>query len=128
MRLIVHLLATTCLLCFQACNHKTTQQVGGNEGNQAVKPQGAEKAKNIAKVKVDQRGQIFLNERLVSLDELRKAFYDLKQLNGSVWYHRENPEGEPTPEAMSVIKAVIDAQLPIRLSSKPDYSDVVGPQ
>ena len=83
---------------------------------------------NVAKVKVDGRGQIFLNEKLLSLDELRKAFSDLKKVDGTVWYYRENPDVEPSPEAMSVIQAVIDAQLPIRLSSKPDYSDAIGPK
>lgn len=128
MQLLISLLATAYLLCFQACNHKTTKQAGGNQQSQTVKPEETGNTLKVAKVRVDRRGQIFLNETLVSLDELKKAFSDLKQANGTVWYYRENPEGEPTPEAMSVIQAVIDAQLPIRLSSKPDYSDVVRPE
>ena len=127
MRSLIILFAAACLFCFQACNQNTTQQASGNQGSKAAKPEETGRAMNIAKVKVDRRGQIFLNEQLVSLDELRKAFSDLKRVDGAVWYYRENPEEEPTPEAMSVIQAVMDAQLPIRLSSKPDYSDSIVP-
>lgn len=79
----------------------------------------------VARVKVDRTGKIFLNGEQVSLDKLKDAFARLKPENGVVWYYRENPEGDPPAEATSVIQAIIDAELSIRLSSKPDYSDVV---
>ena len=127
MRLLIILIAAACLVYFQACNQNTTEQAGGNQASKTVKPEEPGRTMNIAKVKVDRGGRIFLNEQPVSLDELRKAFSDLKRVDGAVWYYRENPEEEPTPEAMSVIQAVMEAQLPIRLSSKPDYSDTIVP-
>ena len=80
----------------------------------------------VAKVKVTQTGKIFLNEKQVSLVELKVTFARLKKENGVVWYYRENPQSEPPVEATSVIQAIIDAKLPVQLSSKPDYSDFVG--
>ncbi|HSK70132.1 MAG TPA: biopolymer transporter ExbD [Pyrinomonadaceae bacterium] len=79
----------------------------------------------VARVKVTQTGKIYLNEKPVSLMELKKAFAQLKRENGVVWYYRENPQSEPSSEATSVIQAIIDAKLPVQLSSKPDYSDFV---
>ncbi len=69
----------------------------------------------IAKVKVDRLGTIYLNGNEVTLEELKQAFARLKEEGGAVWYYRENPEGEPPPQAMAVIVAVGEAQVPIRL-------------
>jgi hypothetical protein len=50
----------------------------------------------------------------------------VKQQQGVVWYYREGGHQDPPPVVMEVIKAVVDAGLPIRLSSKPDFSDAIG--
>ncbi len=42
-------------------------------------------------------------------------------------YYRDNGAGVPPSEVMSVMHAVVDAQLLIKLSTKPDFSDSVGP-
>ncbi|MGH7753072.1 MAG: NADH-quinone oxidoreductase subunit N [Gemmatimonadales bacterium] len=69
----------------------------------------------IAKVKVTAAGEITLNGRSVSLEELKREFARLKRVGGVVWYHRANPGGDPTPESMAVIEAVVAAGLPITL-------------
>jgi hypothetical protein len=80
-----------------------------------------------AKIKIGQDGVVSLDDKTVSLDELKTALSKLKQSPGSsVWYYRENPAGEPHPNAKEVLKLIIDARLPIRLSTKPDFSDFVG--
>jgi hypothetical protein len=71
---------------------------------------------NIAKVKVTSEGKLFLNGQETTLDAIKQEFARLKMVNGMVWYYRENPGGEPHPNAMEVIKAVVDAKLPIKLS------------
>ncbi len=72
----------------------------------------------IAKVKVDQAGTIYLNGKTVGLEELKEEFARLKQANGAVWYYRENPQGEPPAEAMEVIQAIVDAKLPVKMHEK----------
>ena len=68
-----------------------------------------------------------MDDKTVSLEDLKVALSKLKQSPGSsVWYYRENPAGEPHPNAKEVLKLIIDARLPIRLSTKPDFSDFVG--
>lgn len=69
----------------------------------------------VAKVKVTVSGQIYLNGLATDLTDLREALLRLQEEQGVVWYHRENPAGEPPEEAMAVIKAVAAARLPIKL-------------
>jgi len=49
----------------------------------------------------------------------------LAKMKGEVWYYRETPQAEPHPNALKVLSAIVDQDLPIRLSSKPDYSDTI---
>ena len=80
----------------------------------------------VARVFVNAEGEIYLDDREVSLDELTKALADLRERDGEVWYHRENPDGVAPPQAKAAMKAVLDTKLPIRLAGKPDLSDSVG--
>ncbi len=48
---------------------------------------------------------------------------ELAKNKGEVWYYRQAPEADPHPNAMKVLKAIMDQNLPVRLSTKPDYSD-----
>lgn len=125
--LLMSLLTLLIALSMQGCASKPLNQDNVAQNNAMTNKQAAIDDSKIAKVKIDQAGRIFLNEKQVSLDELKAAFARLKQAGGVVWYYRENPVGEPSAEAMSVIQAIVDARLPVRLSSKPDYSDVVSP-
>jgi biopolymer transport protein ExbD len=72
----------------------------------------------FAKVKVTKTGEIFLNKKPTSMEELKKEFARLKSVNGAVMYHRENPTEEASPQAMAVIQAIAEAKLPVQLSEK----------
>jgi hypothetical protein len=61
-----------------------------------------------------------------TIDSLRQSFKTLAEQKGAVWYYREAAKGEPPPQGMEVMKALTEARLPIRLSSRPDYSDAIG--
>ena len=80
----------------------------------------------IVKIAVFADGHITADGQLATVDSLKTAFKTLAEQKGAVWYYREAGKGEPPPQAMEVMKAVIDARLPIRLSSRPDYSDAIG--
>lgn len=81
----------------------------------------------IAKVRVYQDGRVTLDGAAVSLDELRAALAQFKERDGAVWYFRESGESEPHANANAVIQAIVEAQLPISLSSTEDFSTVVLP-
>jgi len=79
----------------------------------------------IAKVRAYRNGKITLNGREVTIEEMQNGFSDLKKKNGVVWYFREAAEQEPHPNATLVVKAIIDAKLPVSMSNKEDFSTVV---
>jgi biopolymer transport protein ExbD len=69
----------------------------------------------VDRIKVTQTGIVYLNGKQVSPEELKKAFAELKAKNGSVWYYRENPQGEPPGQTMEVMAAIVEAKLPVRM-------------
>lgn len=80
----------------------------------------------VARVSALASGQLLLNGQQVDLQALDTALADLKAKHGTVWYYREYPEHEPPPQATEAIGLVVKHQLPIRISTKADFSDVVS--
>jgi biopolymer transport protein ExbD len=81
----------------------------------------------IGKIAVTRKGVVSLDGTTITLDALKTRLADLKKRNGEVWYYREASRNEPPEQAMEVIKLVMQYDLPISLSTKPDYSDEVLP-
>jgi hypothetical protein len=80
----------------------------------------------IVKIWITKAGTVELNGRPAKLDAVGKALDDLVKQKGKVYYGRDDSEG-PTPElSTKVIQLVIDRRLPIRLSTRKDFSDYVG--
>lgn len=79
----------------------------------------------IVRLSVLTSGKVLLNGRESTLSDVKKALEKTKSEKGTVWYYRENGRGEPPPQAMEVIKLVVENSLPISMSSKPDFSDYI---
>lgn len=77
----------------------------------------------IAKVSALSSGGLLLNGSAVTVQALEAEFERLKANGGAVWYYRENPSREPSPQALDVIERVIRHRLPVSLSSQADFSD-----
>lgn len=60
-----------------------------------------------------------------TLQSLRDSLHRLSAQHGVVWYYREAPQDSPPPIAMLVMQEIVESQAPVRLSSRPDYSDTV---
>ena len=80
---------------------------------------------NIARVSALASGGLLLNGKPADIRMIDAAFQQLKTSKGAVWYYRESAQAEPSPEAMSVIKLVVQYGLPVSMSTKPDFSDYV---
>jgi hypothetical protein len=80
----------------------------------------------VLKVAVFADGRLMVEGTASTLPALRESLRSLSEKKGVVWYYREAGQQEPPPIAMEVIQAVVEARLPIRLSSRPDYSDAIG--
>lgn len=76
-----------------------------------------------ARIQALRSGVIILDGKQTSLGELRETLANAK--GAAVWYYRESPNDEPTPSQLETFKAIMDAGLPIRVSSKPDFSDYI---
>jgi biopolymer transport protein ExbD len=85
-----------------------------------------EPAGPIVKLSVLQSGKILIEGTESTIAQVEQRLTKLKSEGGMVWYYREAGQQEPPPEAMQVIKLVVDNGLPVSLSSKPDFSDYVG--
>ena len=72
-------------------------------------------------------GRITVDGSPTGMESLRVLLKRLAEAKGVVWYYRQSPETHAPPEAAAVIEAVIGNGLPIRLSTRPDFSDAVGP-
>jgi biopolymer transport protein ExbD len=82
-------------------------------------------SRKVLKVAITAGGQITADGRPTTVEALIPMLRELAKNKGEVWYYREAPEADPHPNAMKVLEAVVDQDLPIVLSTKPDYSDFV---
>jgi hypothetical protein len=69
----------------------------------------------VAKVRVSAGGEIYFNERTVTLDQLRTEFQSLQRVRGGVWYLDESSGGAFRQQGQTVKKEIIEARLPIRV-------------
>lgn len=76
-------------------------------------------------VKVQANGNLFVDGQPATLDAVDKRFVELAKAQGVVWYYREAGHAEPPPVANKVIELVVKHRLPISMSSKPDFSDII---
>jgi hypothetical protein len=81
----------------------------------------------ILKIAVMRDGRLFVDGNITQLPALRDSLERLKDQKGCVYYYREAGWEKPASIATKVIQAIVDARLPIRLSTRSDYSDAVGP-
>ena len=81
----------------------------------------------VLKIAVAADGRITVDGSPATLQSVRESLKRLADQKGVVWYYREAGETEAPPESTEVMKAVIENRLPIRLSSRPDFSDAIGP-
>jgi len=78
-----------------------------------------------AKISALASGALLLNGQTSDLVSIEAEFKRLRTNDGEVWYYSENAQAEPTPQAMAVVKLVIQYRLPISFSTKSDFSDAV---
>jgi len=82
-------------------------------------------SREVLRIAITASGQITADGRPATIETLIPILRELGKKKGEVWYYREAPEADPHPNAMKVLAAIVDCNLPVLLSSKPDYSDSV---
>jgi hypothetical protein len=81
---------------------------------------------SILKISVLLDGSLLLDGRPIAFADLSRAI-ESAGAGTTVWYYREQGESDPPPVAMEVIKCIAARKLPVRLCSKPDFSETVAP-
>ena len=79
----------------------------------------------VARIRVSRAGEIWCDDVRTSLAELGSRLAQLRAAQGVVWYYREEAGDEPAPEAMAVVRMVVEQRLPISMSTRADFGDVV---
>jgi len=70
-------------------------------------------------VKVTQSGEVYLDGRLRTMEEVGAELERLKRERGAVLYYREeSAQHQPHPNALRVIHKIEELQLPVGLSEK----------
>ena len=64
---------------------------------------------------VAQSGQITIGESVVTLEEAQQQIAALAGTSTVIRYSRANPGGDPPPNAMEIIAAIIEAELPVQM-------------
>ena len=72
-------------------------------------------ANGIAKIKVDERGDIYLNNKLTSLNALSQELARIKGIDGMIWYYRGSASSAAETSGILITKKIIEYQLPVKL-------------
>jgi hypothetical protein len=80
----------------------------------------------ILKIAVTRAGEVTLDGQSATPEQVAIRLEELDSKRGSVWYYRESGKEEPHENAADIMKNIAERNLPVRLSTKPDYSDAHG--
>lgn len=85
---------------------------------------------NAIQIKVLSGGSVLLNDNPSTVEEVAAYLRERKNAPGTVvQYYREEAPGERLEEiARTIMDAVAEAELPVRLAVNPDFSDWIEPQ
>jgi hypothetical protein len=77
------------------------------------------------KIWISKTGSVEIDGKQVEVDSVRAMLAELAQRRGEVFYGRDAAEEDPHPNAMKVLQTVMSSRLPVRMSTKRDFSDAV---
>jgi hypothetical protein len=81
---------------------------------------------SFIKVSVLASGDLLLEGRPTTLSELAQVMERAAKAKSAVWYYRENRQDPASPLAREVFRLITANKLPIRFSTKPDFSESLG--
>ncbi len=123
-RKYVKALLLVCAVFVGSC--QTTETGSTSFGNADQNEDPTARRSPVVKIIVTGSGYILLDGRRTTPRQLSDSLRKLKGENGAVWFHRENPEADPTPEVGEVMRGLMAAiaqnKVPARMFLKPDFS------
>jgi hypothetical protein len=80
----------------------------------------------VLKIALMANGAIVVDGVFSNLESVRGSISSIAQRKGVVWYYREAAHTEAPLQSAEIVKLIIENRVPVRLSTRPDYSDSVG--
>jgi hypothetical protein len=77
------------------------------------------------KIWISKTGSVEINGKQVEVESVGPMLAELAQRKGEVFYGRDAAEEDPHPNGINVLQMVIASRLPVRMSTKRDFSDAV---
>lgn len=123
-------------LFLTGCNNGDNENNGNsednrNEDNSAVNKNTIEETTmlndtNTIKVYVDKTGKITAGGNPTDLVSLDSAFSKLKKNKGTVYYSRDQVQGNPPAESMKIIELVAKYRLPVKFFTDRTFTQDVN--
>ena len=116
------------LLTVLCCGANLTACRSGSEQNtsSATAPPVPTADAPSVKIWISKTGSVEISGKQVEVESVGPMLAELAQRKGEVFYGRDAAEEEPHPNAVKVLQMVIANGLPIRMSTKRDFSDAVS--
>jgi hypothetical protein len=121
MKITIVLTALCCVANMTACRSSPEQ----NTSPTPSPPVPTADTPNM-KIWISKTGTVDIDGKQVEVESVGPMLADLAKRKGAVFYGREAAEEDPHPNGMKVLQMVIASQLPLRMSTKRDFSDAVN--
>ncbi len=105
--------------------HPVDREGGASTDADQSKPESEYDMSAVLKVSALSDGSILADGQGVSMDALGQILSALAERRGIVWYYREEGRAELHPNALETIDLIAKHELPISMSSMPDFSDSI---
>lgn len=79
----------------------------------------------VLRISAFKNGDIHVEGRGVTLDELDALLAAHVARRGVVWYYREDGQAEPPPMAMAALELITNHKRPVSMSGRADFSDTI---
>ncbi len=86
---------------------------------------GAPAGPTVLRIAVYTDGRVTVDDQPANIQELAARLSLLAGTGAQVYYYREAADEKPHPNGISVVQLLLDSQLPVSLSTRPDFADYV---
>jgi hypothetical protein len=121
MKLVIVLAVLCCGAYLTACRSCSEENTSSATTSSPVPPPDAPSLK----IWISKTGAVEINGKEVDMDAVGPMLAELAPRKGEVFYGRDAPEEDPHPNGMKVLQMVMATGLPVRMSTKRDFSDAV---
>ena len=122
MKFAVVLVILCCTLHLTGCRSCSEENTSSATTSSPMPPVDAPSAK----IWISKTGAVEIDGSQVEVESVGPMLTELAQRKGVVFYGRDAAEEDPHPNGMKVLQMVIASGLPLRMSTRRDFSDAIS--